>query len=212
MVVDPDPDLTILRFYDTVNQKRSGSYIGSLTASIEAPYMGHDIRVADRIFDKGLWDFSVVSLLLDVKVATSVDGVHIQNAHTVNADPKGLWLLLDGKVVMVDNRYLKANYPLLVRLSTSDTHSSLRDNKAGKMGGLGGLGNCQTGKEIMARMVSTVLPVAASFSIYSILPNEAFFSRSGKVGISLSMKSRIVDISYKENGLGPPIEIGKDLT
>ncbi|GJU00253.1 hypothetical protein Tco_1110591 [Tanacetum coccineum] len=33
----------------------------------------------------------------------------------------------DGKEVMVDNRYLKANYPLLVRLSTSDTHSSLRD-------------------------------------------------------------------------------------
>ncbi|GKD85356.1 hypothetical protein Tco_1356510, partial [Tanacetum coccineum] len=70
------------------------------TASIEAPYMGRDIRVADRIFDKGLWDFSVVSLLLG-------------------------WS--NGKEVMVDNRYLKANYPLLVRLSTYDTHSSLRD-------------------------------------------------------------------------------------
>lgn len=33
----------------------------------------------------------------------------------------------DGKEIMVDNRYLKANYPLLVMLSTSDTHSSLRD-------------------------------------------------------------------------------------
>ncbi|GJR70461.1 chromo domain protein LHP1-like protein [Tanacetum coccineum] len=38
-----------------------------------------------------------------------------------------LVLRSDGKEVMVDNRYLKANYPLLVMLSTSDTHSSLRD-------------------------------------------------------------------------------------
>jgi hypothetical protein len=29
---DPDPDLRILRFYDTANKKRSGSYIGSLKA------------------------------------------------------------------------------------------------------------------------------------------------------------------------------------
>ncbi|GJY99867.1 hypothetical protein Tco_0517297 [Tanacetum coccineum] len=33
----------------------------------------------------------------------------------------------DGNEDMTDNRYLKANYPLLVRLSISDTYSSLRD-------------------------------------------------------------------------------------
>ncbi|GJW34904.1 hypothetical protein Tco_0057824 [Tanacetum coccineum] len=88
----------------------------SETASIEAPYMGHDIRVADRIFDKGLWDFSVVSLLLDVEVATLLDGrsVHLQKAHTVRRSQRSINGGLDGKVVMVDNRYLKANYPLLV--------------------------------------------------------------------------------------------------
>ncbi|PWA64366.1 chromo domain protein LHP1 [Artemisia annua] len=38
-----------------------------------------------------------------------------------------LVLRSDGKEIMVDNRYLKANYPLLVMLSTSDTHSSFQD-------------------------------------------------------------------------------------
>ncbi|GJZ59365.1 ribonuclease H-like domain-containing protein, partial [Tanacetum coccineum] len=108
----------------------------TLTASIEAPYMGRDIRVADRIFDKGqrrmCLDFlqsggnkqlSLSSILMSSKyvlsllrvLATHRDPVIVQMSRS------------DGKEVMVDNRYLKANYPLLVRLSTSDTHNSLRD-------------------------------------------------------------------------------------
>ncbi|GJW40804.1 hypothetical protein Tco_0066649 [Tanacetum coccineum] len=121
-----------------LNLRRFFLLIGG-TVSIEAPYMGRDIRVADRIFDKGAASYSATRIgnpqgssdCTDVEVATSVDGGHIQNAQTVNAGPKGAEIdvreVLDGKEVMVDNRYIKANYPLLVRLSTSDTHNSLRN-------------------------------------------------------------------------------------
>nr|GEU72350.1 hypothetical protein [Tanacetum cinerariifolium] len=59
--------------------------------------MGRDIRVADRIFDKASyvpgfsskWGKRTADDCTDVEVAMSIDGGHIQNAHTVNAGPKG---------------------------------------------------------------------------------------------------------------------------